>query len=131
MEMLGFSCVVPIETVYSILHNNDALDLLRDNLITVATQEIQSEGKHRREIQRDIKTKEKAIEVLSSKYAKGPSFNRECVRQCLYSLGDNAAFLRVNRDPCDRMIGYLKQYFDPRGLEEGLLISHQGRQGRC
>jgi hypothetical protein len=31
----------------------------------------------------------------------------------LYSIGDNHAFLRTNRDPCDKMIIYLKNYFDP------------------
>ena len=35
------------------------------------------------------------------------------LRQCIYSISDNSAFLRVNRDPCEIMIGYLKKYFHP------------------
>jgi hypothetical protein len=131
--MLGFSCVIPIVTVHSVLEENNALDLLRDPLITAATQEIHSLGRSRRDIQRDIKAKEKGIETLSSKYAKGAEFNKESVRQCLYSLGDNAAFLRVNRDPCERMIGYLKQYFDPSSSSKGCSLAIRGGKGgaRC
>ncbi|EMD40428.1 hypothetical protein CERSUDRAFT_111030 [Gelatoporia subvermispora B] len=109
-DLLSFSCVKPIKTVYSILEEHEALDVLRDDLVAVATKEIYSEGRSRREIQKDIKSKERAIETLASRYErKGPS--QEKIRQCLYSIGDNHAFLRTNRDPCDRMIAYLKQYF--------------------
>lgn len=103
--------------------------MLRDDLITIATKEIYSEGRSRREIQKDIKSKERAIEVLSAKYERR-NLSQEKVRQvslpknrsaisqlsttkCLYSIGDNHAFLRVNRDPCVRMIEYLKEYFHP------------------
>lgn len=98
--------------MYSILEENDAVGLLRDNLITVATKEIYSEGRTRRDVQKDIKSKERAIEVLSARYAQN-GLSQEGVRQCLYSIGDNHAFLRANRDPCDRMIVFLKEYFHP------------------
>ncbi|KAF8622192.1 hypothetical protein AX15_007301 [Amanita polypyramis BW_CC] len=111
-DLLGFSCVKPIKTVYSMLEERDALDILRDDLITVATKEIYSEGRTRREIQRDIKSKELAIEKLSGRYHRD-GLSQEQVRQCLYSIGDNHAFLRVNRDPCERMIQYLKEHFHP------------------
>ncbi|KAF5363985.1 hypothetical protein D9756_000251 [Leucocoprinus leucothites] len=111
-DLLNFSCVRPIKTVYLVLEQHDATDLLRDDLVTIATREIYSEGRTRREIQRDIKAKERAIETLASKYSKNV-LSEEQVRQCLYSIGDNHAFLRVNRDPCDQMIAYLKQYFHP------------------
>jgi len=101
---------MPIKTVYSVLEEHDGLDLLRDDLITVATKEIYSEGRPRRDVQKDIKSKERAIETLSARYSRG-SLSQENIRQCLYSIGDNHAFLRANRDPCERMIGYLQQYF--------------------
>ena len=53
-DTLGFSCVKPIKTVHGVLEESDALDLLRDDLVAVATKEIYSEGRTRREIQRDI-----------------------------------------------------------------------------
>lgn len=110
--MLNFTCVKPIKTVYSVLAEHDALGLLREDIITVATKEIYAEGRSRREVQRDIKSKERAIEELSTRYQHG-DLGQEQVRQCLYSIGDNHAFLRTNRDPCDRMIAYLKQYYHP------------------
>ncbi|KAH8118638.1 hypothetical protein DFH11DRAFT_690550 [Phellopilus nigrolimitatus] len=111
-NMLSFSCIKPIETVYTVLEGHDVVDLLRDDLVSVATTEIYSEGRSRREIQRDIKKKEQAIETLSSRYARN-GLTQETVRQCLYSIGDNHAFLRTNRDPCEKMIGFLKENFHP------------------
>lgn len=110
--MLNFSCVKPIETVFTVLERNDALGLLRDNLVTAATAEIYSGGRSRREIQKEIKRKEQAIEALASKYTR-PGLSQETVRQCLYSIGDNHSFLRVNRDPCEKIIQYLKLHFHP------------------
>jgi hypothetical protein len=110
--MLGFSCVDQIKTVYSVLEEHGAVDMLRDELMSTATMEIYAEGRSRRDVQKDIKIKERAIETLAEKYAQG-GLSQEQTRQCVYSIGDNHAFLRTNRDPCDKMIGYLKQYFDP------------------
>lgn len=95
-----------------VLERNEALGLLRDNLIAVATTEVYSEGRSRREVQRDIKRKEQAVETLSTKYATS-AFPQEAVRQCIYSISDNHAFLRVNRDPCEKMIELLKEHFHP------------------
>ena len=111
-DLLNFSCIHPIKTVYGVLEDHKTTDILRDDLVAIATKEIISEGRSRRDIQRDIKSKEKAIEALSSKYSTR-ELSQEQLRQCLYSIGDNHAFLRVNRDPCDRMIQYLKHYFHP------------------
>ncbi len=111
-DLLSFTCVKPIKTVFTVLEEHDALDLLRDDLVSIATKEIYSEGRSRREIQKDIKSKERALEALASKYAR-KGFSEESVRQCLYSIGDNHAFLRANRDPCERMISHLKQHFHP------------------
>jgi hypothetical protein len=128
--MLSFSCVKPIITVYNILEEHDALDMLRDDLIMVATQEIYSEGRSRREVQRDIKNKERAIETLSSKYHRS-GLSQEQVRQCIYSIGDNHAFLRTNRDPCEKMITYLKEHFhatQPKDVKSTLAI-RSGKNG--
>ncbi|KAL6309843.1 hypothetical protein BKA93DRAFT_287175 [Sparassis latifolia] len=111
-ELLNFSCVKPIQSVYTIIEAHHAVDLLRDDLVVIATKEIYSEGRTRRDVQKDIKLKERAIETLAARYAR-VGFSEENVRQCLYSIGDNHAFLRTNRDPCDKMIAYLKQYFHP------------------
>ncbi|KAG8737139.1 hypothetical protein FRC10_008543 [Ceratobasidium sp. 414] len=59
----------------------------------------------------------------------------DLLRQCIYSISDNSAFLRVNRDPCEVMIGYLKKYFSPtkgsttKGDENPSLAIRNGRGG--
>lgn len=129
-DLLSFSCVRPIKNVHLVLEEHDAVDLLRDDLVNVATKEIYSEGRSRREIQREIKAKERAIETLSSKYARN-GLSQEKIRQCLYSIGDNHAFLRVNRDPCDQMIANLKQHFHPTQAKDqkSSLAIRSGRNG--
>ncbi|KAI0043127.1 hypothetical protein FA95DRAFT_440752 [Auriscalpium vulgare] len=116
-DILGFSCVAPINTVYTLLEAHGALDMLRDPLVIVATQEITSINRSRREIQRDIKAKERAIETLSSRWASA-DLSKDTVQQALYSIGDNHSFLRTNRDPCEQMIGYLKEYFDATRVKD-------------
>jgi hypothetical protein len=130
LELLDFSCAHPIKTVYNVLENHKATDVLRDDLIAIATNEINSEGRSRRDIERDIKSKEKAIETLASKYS-AQGLSQEQLKQCLYSIGDNHAFLRVNRDPCDRMIQYLKRYFHPSQTRDPRsdLAIRSGRDG--
>ena len=92
-EMLQFQCVKEIKTVYRILEENSGLNVLRDDLINAATMEIISNGRNRHQIQNDIKEKEQAIEMLAKKYAHA-NLSSEVIRQCLYSIGDNHAFLR-------------------------------------
>lgn len=129
-DLLNFSCVRPIKTVYSVLEEYQATDLLRDDLVTAATREIYSEGRSRRDIQKDIKGKERAIETLAARYER-EGLSQEKLRQCLYSIGDNHAFLRANRDPCERMIGYLKEYFHPTKAKDSKssLAIRSGRDG--
>ncbi|EUC59348.1 adenylosuccinate lyase, putative [Rhizoctonia solani AG-3 Rhs1AP] len=149
-DLLGFSPVVPLVTVYSTLEDHGALAVLEDPRLEVATKEIISppgaSGRVRAEVQRNIRAKERAVEALVNDYAgteasshalrssrraaqkeeesdglekkasqendKKP-ISAELLRQCIYSISDNSAFLRVNRDPCEIMIGYLKKYFHP------------------
>jgi hypothetical protein len=71
--------------VFSVLEEHGATELLKDDLISVATQEIYSEGRSRRDIQKDIKAKERAIETLATRYEK-KGLSQESIRQCIYRL---------------------------------------------
>ena len=129
-DMLGFTAVAPIRTVYRVLEEGKALDMLREELIETATQEIKSEHRSRREVQSAIKAKERAIDKLAYKYARSTDMDEEDLKQCLYSIGDNNAFLRTNRDPCERLIQYLKQYFHPTTPEGGRSLAiRSGKNG--
>ena len=126
-EILQFNLVIPIKTVYSELSQFNRLDLLNDDLLDPATMEIIPTNKSRRDIQKEIKLKEKCIEILAKRYATD-SFSMEKVRNCLYSIGDNNAFLRVNRDPCQTMSNHLKHFFNESNPNPSLSIS-AGRDG--
>lgn len=129
-DMLGFTAVKPIRTVYKVLEEGGALDMLREEIIGIATQEINPENKSRREVQAAIKAKEKAIERLAYKYSRTTEMEDEQLKQCLYSIGDNNAFLRMNRDPCEKLIKYLKKYFHPTHPTAGRnLAIRTGRNG--
>ncbi|TPX64077.1 hypothetical protein SpCBS45565_g06170 [Spizellomyces sp. 'palustris'] len=127
-DMLEFTCVKPIRTVYTILSELNGLRVLEDDLVAVATQEILSEGKSRHQVQSEIKMKERAIEQLARKYGSN-ELKPDLIRQCLYSIGDNYAFLRVNRDPCDKMISYLQKYFDADKEEQGFSLAIRSGRG--
>lgn len=92
-ELLQFDCVKPITMVYNVLEEAGALAILSDELIHIATMEIIDDGKKRYQVQKEIQNKERAIEHLAKKYSKG-GVSSDLIRQCLYSIGDNNAFLR-------------------------------------
>ncbi|CAO3660939.1 unnamed protein product [Umbelopsis ramanniana] len=128
-EMLGFSCVIPIKTVYSFLKERNGLDVLTNEIILLATMEIVPTGKSRMQIQTEIKRKERSIEQLSRKYS-NPKLSSDEIRHCLYSIGDNNAYLRANRHPCEKMLTYLQTYFKPDEFEPGYSLSiSAGRSG--
>lgn len=127
-QLLNFTCVKPMQTVYSVLERKGALDLLSDPLLSIATGEILSEGKSRRTIQAEIKSKERAVKILSDKY-QNSEISEEIIQNVLYSIGDNHAFLRGSRDRVDEMIKYLKAYFDPSDRSKGDLSISQGSAG--
>jgi len=53
-DLLQFSCVKPIKSVYSVLEEHDALHMLQESLIYTAVAEIIPEGKSRTQIQVSI-----------------------------------------------------------------------------
>ncbi|KAL4087605.1 hypothetical protein PRIC1_013494 [Phytophthora ramorum] len=116
-ELLGFSCLHKIRTVYDVLEAGGALDMLRDSRIETATMVVAPEGKTRLQIQRQIKLKEQAIRALSDKY-ESRRLTRDSLQQCLYSIADNNYHLYFERDPIDRMIKLLTTHFNPDDEQE-------------
>jgi hypothetical protein len=128
-ELIGFKCAKPLLTVSTFLEAGGAGALLDDPSLPLAIAEIQSAGRNRQEIQRDIKTKEKVRDILAKKY-QTKDIDSEDLLRCIYSLGDNNSYLRFNRDPIDRMIEYLEANFDPKTIEEGFSLAISGgKQG--
>eukprot|EP00771_Trimastix_marina_P003839 gnl/Trimastix_PCT/546.p1 GENE.gnl/Trimastix_PCT/546~~gnl/Trimastix_PCT/546.p1 ORF type:complete len:633 (+),score=189.49 gnl/Trimastix_PCT/546:188-1900(+) len=117
-EMLEFEMVRPLDTAYGCLERHGCTALLEDPHLGPATTEIFSEGKDRWTIKQEIRRKEAAIEHLARKYSNA-HLPPDAVKRCIYSIGDNHSFLRTNRDPCDKMIHFLRRHFDPATVEPG------------
>lgn len=129
-ELLRFSCVNRIDTVHKKLEAAGMEALMKDPLVRAATMEIMPEGKPRHQIQREIKEKEHAVKQLSRRYGNSSRFNTEDVELCLYSIADNHAYLRYNRDPIVKMIQLLKAKFSPGRITEGYSLAITGDQVR-
>ncbi|ORE08166.1 hypothetical protein BCV72DRAFT_204100 [Rhizopus microsporus var. microsporus] len=128
-EYLGFSCVVPIKTVYDFLKSRDCIDLLHDDNIALATREIAPEFKTREQVDGEVQRKQHAIRTLCEKYA-NEKISKEDIERCILSISDNNAFLKANRDPCDRMLKYLSKYFNPTKHDDGYSLAiSAGRHG--
>ena len=125
-QLLGFDVKKPILTVASYLEERGAADMLKDPLMEIATRAIDQMSdtvkKTRSEIRAEVKDKERAVKVLARRYS-NPKLNAEDLKWCLYSIGDNRTFLLQHRDPVQRMIGYLKRYFDPQDPERDERLS--------
>ena len=91
-EAIECGCMCPIKTVHSTLCDKGAGAILEEDAIVVATSEIIAGSKSRSSIDREIKAKERAVESLSKRHANS-NINAEEIRQCLYSIGDNNAYL--------------------------------------
>jgi hypothetical protein len=117
-ELLEFSMVSPIHTVHSRLQQAGALALLQEDTLQLATGTILAEGKTRPQIDREIKTKERALEQLARKY-ECAALPYEEVRTCILSIGDANSYLFYNRDPVIKMIELLKTHFSPDSFAPG------------
>ncbi|KAI8366736.1 uncharacterized protein BYT42DRAFT_587716 [Radiomyces spectabilis] len=128
-ELLGFSCVIPIKTVYDFLKAREMVEILHDDNIVLATREISPEFKTRAQIDTESQRKKRAIETICEKYA-NEHISREEIERCLSSLSDNHAYLKANRDPCEKMIKYLTKYFNPSKPDGNYSLAIvAGRQG--
>lgn len=117
-RMLDFSCIRQLRTVTAFLEAAEGTSLLSDPLVVTATQEIIPDGKSRSAIQRAIRDKERAVETLARRYT-AADLTSDDIRTCLYSISDNNAFLRCNRDPCDDLLRLLDEYFGPNSDTTG------------
>ena len=96
--------------MYDYLKSVDCLELLKSPDVITATTAIVDNGRSGAEVQQAIKTKEAAVKRLVRKFS-NDDISEENIEWCLYSIGDNSAFLVFNRDPVDQMIGYLATHF--------------------
>ena len=124
-DMLEFSCVKPVVTIYDILREGDALAVLQDHRLPQATVDIVADGKPRHQIDREIRAKERAVDEICAHHA-SHRLSSEQIRMCIGSINDNHNYLKMNRDPCIKMIEYLTTYFKPDSFEPGSSLAIVG-----
>jgi hypothetical protein len=116
-ELLQFSLVRPIKSVYSRLKDAGSIEMLYDSRLELATGEIRAESKPRRQIDYEIKQKNQAIDYLARNYSNN-NISKEEVENCIRSIGDNHSYLTQNRNSCDVMLGYLTRYFTANAITQ-------------
>merc|ERR1719240_599166 len=135
----------------------NGLEFLSDPLLSTATREIYSDLKSRSEVAAEVHEKNAALEELKKKYAQpipegspalkaagdlgellkgkqvdSPMLTASNIETVVQSIGDHLAFQRFNREPCQRMIDFLKTHFSPGpGGEKYSLEIQRGRGGSC
>eukprot|EP00698_Gefionella_okellyi_P020002 TRINITY_DN6221_c0_g1_i1.p1 TRINITY_DN6221_c0_g1~~TRINITY_DN6221_c0_g1_i1.p1 ORF type:complete len:623 (+),score=139.53 TRINITY_DN6221_c0_g1_i1:75-1871(+) len=127
-DLLQFSVVAPIRTVYSLLEESNGLALLNDPLMPVATAEILPFNKSRQQVQSEIRRKEAAVATLARKYSSSKLKSEE-IELCLHSIGDNHSFLTGNRLPVDMMLHYLTTMFSPDAVDGPYSLAIQSGHG--
>ncbi|GMM54560.1 hypothetical protein DAKH74_011760 [Maudiozyma humilis] len=132
-DHMEFHLFKPILTVETFLtskgdSSNSPMKLFHDKLILYATSHISPVGKSRTQINRLIKQKENAIETLASRYANS-SYNKDDIRQVLYSIGDYNAFINMNRKPVMRMLERLEVFQQPEVVAKYSIGIQYGRDG--
>jgi hypothetical protein len=122
----------------------------------VATREIYADNKSRQEVAQEVADKSTAMAELKRKYSEKPAdgqgvqksagdlaellrgkqsetstLTEENVETIVSSISDHFAFQRFNRDPCERMIEFLKANFNPSSEKDWSLEIFRGRGGSC
>lgn len=114
-EYMEFDLYKPILTIEKFITENgvkENFEIFNDVLLLEATADIRPENKSRNLINKLIKQKERAIEILVSKYSKNKDgLNKEQIRNILYSIGDFNSYTNKNRIPVINMINKLELYF--------------------
>ncbi|OEJ88596.1 UPF0652 protein [Hanseniaspora osmophila] len=114
-EYMGFHLFKPIKNVHEYVESKDsnALKMFEDKMILYATMQISPVGKSRSTIDKLIRQKEKAIEMIASKYSSNNKLSKDDIRQLLYSIGDFNAYTNINRKPILRMLERLQLFKEP------------------
>jgi len=151
-HVMGVEHARPILTVRRFLSSKcvggaeAALAMLRDDRMKEATSVVvvqEQEHVTPEQIAARVQLKKEAREALLKEYGSDPAatgLTTDDVQRVLDSLEDANNYLRGNRDPVQRMLEYLKQYFSPseptpEDMEEtrnlaSLAITY-GRGGSC
>lgn len=119
-EHMEFDLYKPILTIERYLQENSNAEsnkMFNDPLLLDAVADIRPENKSRNVINRLIKQKERAIEMLATKYHTKEGLNKDQIRTVLYSIGDYHNYTNKNRIPVINMSKKLDDFFENSGSD--------------
>jgi hypothetical protein len=124
---IGFCCVKDVLTVYSFLEEKEALDLLEDARILIATRDItDKDGKRtREEVAADVQMKHMAAAELKGRHARA-TLSEADIQRVLDSIADSNNYLTFNVGPVRRMLGHLRHNFTSESYENGFSLAIGG-----
>lgn len=110
VDEIGFPLVKPLVTVHSFLESRNALALLQDAQLELATRDISSLCKNRQLVEWELKQKVQSRKDIVQRWTEMEDVDEEDALEekdvllVLESIGDSNSYLRDVRDPCDEMI---------------------------
>eukprot|EP00727_Mastigamoeba_balamuthi_P012917 m51a1_g8248 hypothetical protein (877) ;mRNA; r:130583-134788 len=133
-----FEAIQPILTVRRFLEAHGASDVLSDPDLGPATLCVVQGSRSRDQVAADIRAKSKAQSAMVKRHvtdamAHDGALTEDGLRRALDSLADANAYLAANRDPVERMLAMLQQYFKPQepGDDDMSLAINYGQGGSC
>ncbi|CCI44553.1 unnamed protein product [Albugo candida] len=118
-EQTNFSCIRPIQTVFSLLEEKNALSLLQDPRLCISTSVLAS----------DRSKKLAASNELIDQYT-SETLSEADIRRCVASIDDYNSHLSANTSPITKMLHFLSTFFDATRPEIGFSLEiRAGRNG--
>lgn len=118
-EQTNFSCIRPIQTVFSLLEVKKALSLLQDPRLCISASVIAS----------DRSKKLAALNELIDQYT-SETLSEADIRRCVASIDDYNSHLSANTSPITKMLHFLSMFFDATRPEIGFSLEiRAGRNG--
>jgi len=128
--VLDFEAKIPIQCVHDFLADHNVVEMLSDNDMIPATQCLTSTI-DRQKVKELTLAKTQARTRIIDRYASS-RLTKDKIHLVLESLTDSNAYILANRHPVDRMIYFLKKYFDPLNEDREFSLSISYRvNGSC
>lgn len=129
---LEFNLYKPVNTIKTFIQSKTSDDriwaMFQDENLLYATSQIDSLGRSRMAVQRDIKTKEMAIKKLVMRY-RTAELNEDDIKQIIYSIDDYNSYVFHNRNPTNRFIKRLEGFSQDEVASQFNIGISRGRSG--
>lgn len=129
-----FRCDQPVLTVKSFLESKGCLGMLQDSELLEKAADVGDVRVMGQEEQKRASTlRQEAIQTLRTRFVGNGRLTEEELMRVINSVQDGNAYVAGCRHPVDKMINYLKHYFDPTDPRDDnhSLAIQTGKGGSC